>query len=623
MFQRFALLVVILGLLPAIGRASEVRFVVFGDSQFGHPHVFERIVHETNLLRPDFVTCVGDMIHGYTDDRNTLLAEWRRYKMQIEPLTMPFYPVPGNHDVLTPESHEVYGEIWGEDRYFYSWDVGDLHMISLDTFHKGEDDRIMPWQIEWLVEDLEAFAERHGGVGSEELNSKSIFLFLHSPLWRYDPEHEGRHDWETIHKILLDYPVKMVFGGHTHELVWEERDGIEYVVVNSTGRMPQRNERGGWMHAFLHVSVVDGDVRASVIRAGSVLPIDTVNNEERKTIPPHAIRGGILRIPGWDEGEPLEFDVTVPIENQTSEEREYKLIWDFPRGSDVTVEPANIWLDIPGESSLQARFSISSDSAPSRNLMPRLQVETSSRLRTGAVDRQWEAIYQERAARAEAGEDILPSAIRLEDTFTFDATWSLYVPPTIVAQRRQGPITIDGIFDEADWQTADEITDFSWRGPGAPPQKTSIRFLYDDDYLYIAAWMEEPNPEKLKADAGGEIPLTWNDDDIEFLFDPLEEGRDHTRLFQNAGGTRFNAKPIGMPDRYFQSAYESAIHVGDDHWAIEFQIPWSDIVDAGQPEPGTRWAINVMRHRPQSDPTRYYWAVDGYAFGRYGALLFQ
>lgn len=207
--QRLTFLAILL-LLPTLSlRAEEVRFVVFGDSQFGSPHIFERIVHEANMLRPHFVTCVGDMIHGYTDDAPTIYAEWRRYKKQLEPLTMPFYPVPGNHDVVTPETHRIYGEIWGEDRYYYSWDVGDLHMISLDSFHAGEDDRIMPWQIEWLADDLEKFANRHGGVGSEELATKSIFIFLHSPLWRYVPEHEGRHDWETIHQLLLDYPVKI------------------------------------------------------------------------------------------------------------------------------------------------------------------------------------------------------------------------------------------------------------------------------------------------------------------------------------------------------------------------------------------------------------------------------
>ena len=96
--------------------ASGQKFIVWGDSQFHHPETFERIVEETELLKPAFVVHVGDMIHGYTYDQEVARREWKRFKKQIEPLSAPFYSTPGNHDVTTPETEPVYGEVWGKNR---------------------------------------------------------------------------------------------------------------------------------------------------------------------------------------------------------------------------------------------------------------------------------------------------------------------------------------------------------------------------------------------------------------------------------------------------------------------------------------------------------------------------
>ena len=59
---------------------DEVRFIIFGDSQFGNPPQFERMIHEAEMLRPDFVIQVGDLIQGYTHDKDQLQREWMRFK---------------------------------------------------------------------------------------------------------------------------------------------------------------------------------------------------------------------------------------------------------------------------------------------------------------------------------------------------------------------------------------------------------------------------------------------------------------------------------------------------------------------------------------------------------------
>lgn len=65
-------------------------------------------------------------------------------------------------------------------------------------------------------------------------------------------------------------------------------------------------------------------------------------------------------------------------------------------------------------------------------------------------------------------------------------------PPLAVAARRVGPIVLDGKLDEPAWQAATPATDFRQSQPseGQPAtQRTEVRFLYDDAYLYIGARM--------------------------------------------------------------------------------------------------------------------------------------
>jgi hypothetical protein len=64
--------------------------------------------------------------------------------------------------------------------------------------------------------------------------------------------------------------------------------------------------------------------------------------------------------------------------------------------------------------------------------------------------------------------------------------------PSVPATRRVGAIKIDGILDEPAWNAAPPVTDFPQIQPdeGKPPtQKTEMRFLYDNDAIYIGAGM--------------------------------------------------------------------------------------------------------------------------------------
>lgn len=574
------------------------RFVVLGDSQFNHPDVFERMTHEVALLRPDCVIQVGDMIHGYTHHEPTLRAEWERFRRQIAPLTMPFYPVPGNHDVGTPEAERVYGEVWGSDRYHYAFDAAGARHIVLDSDWRGEAGVIGPAQREWLAAELAAWAAHR-----PEDASGPIFVYLHRPLFHdADPA-----KWADIHALLRGYPVRAVFAGHTHNYSWDERDGIQYIVVNSAGAMPYHNERAGRFHGYCYVSVHDGEVSIAVLRAGAVLPADTVTQREfvaRRTLMPS---GGTVALTP-PPGEPIAATGTLRLRNRSQGAREYRLRWQIPPDSPWRVEPETLTTTLgPGAHELVFRFAAP---AAARDAAPRCTVETRAWTRAGIVP-----LAAEAALRAATP----PGALQLDEETVYSAEWAVFFPPRADVARASGPIAIDGRLEEADWRRAPALE--------LTAHPTRVHLAYDDANLYAAAWMAEPNPAGLRAAATGPIAMTWADDDFELFIDPGATRERFHRLFVNCAGTRFTSRPApGGGHDLSDGVHTSAVFVGADYWAVELAIPWAEF-GQGAPRSGEMWGLNAWRHRNQAaGQRRDQWSQMNdfpYEPERFGLMVFE
>src|SRR4051794_38914494 len=62
------------------------------------PLICPRAVEQLNLMQPEFVVSVGDLIEGYTQNKTQIDREWREFQSYVARLEMPFFYVPGNHD---------------------------------------------------------------------------------------------------------------------------------------------------------------------------------------------------------------------------------------------------------------------------------------------------------------------------------------------------------------------------------------------------------------------------------------------------------------------------------------------------------------------------------------------
>ncbi len=66
------------------------------------------------------------------------------------------------------------------------------------------------------------------------------------------------------------------------------------------------------------------------------------------------------------------------------------------------------------------------------------------------------------------------------------STLTLPELPVYVCRRTARPISVDGILDEPDWGAAEPIRLVRTESGAVPEQPTSVRVLWDDEYLYVA-----------------------------------------------------------------------------------------------------------------------------------------
>ena len=164
-------------------------------------------------------------------------------------------------------------------------------------------------------------------------------------------------------------------------------------------------------------------------------------------------------------------------------------------------------------------------------------------------------------------------------------------PYGYVAYRTNGKITIDGKIDEAAWKNApatEYFHDISGEGFPTPQYKTHAKMLWDDDYLYVAGIMEEPN---VWANLTVRDTVVYYDPDFEIFIDPTGDAHNYYELEFNATGVLFDLcleMPYRAPRRNFVQfqwdcpGLKYAIHVDgtvnnnkdtDRGWAVECAIP--------------------------------------------------
>ena len=320
-------------------KAGQFQFVVVTDRTGGHRDgVFEKGVERINLLQPEFVMSVGDMIEGYTTDTLEINRQWDEFTGFVNKLEMPYFYVPGNHDLTNPVMEQIWKKRFGPTHYSFVYkDVLFMALNSEDQTRGSGRGSISPPQLEWIRKTLET----HHDV-------KWTFLFMHQPLWVQETDPVN---WFDVEKLLADRK-HTVFVGHRHHYERFERNNSQYYMLATMGGgSPLRGPQLGEFDHFVWVTMTDRGPILANLHLDGVFDHD-VFNEELTEFTEKIWASDIIRIEeplyvknGAFRQDSVRFRITNNFDVPVKVKMDPAFSWDFKAdiaNPEFTVQPNSV-----------------------------------------------------------------------------------------------------------------------------------------------------------------------------------------------------------------------------------------------------------------------------------------
>ena len=195
---------------------------------------FEKAIRAVNLLRPEFVMSVGDLIpYGWYGEKS-VRGQYAEMKDALKRFVPPFFWVVGNHDIAPSrklanndlsQANETSTRIWKEfngERTYYSFVYKGVLFVALNTIDDvriGTSHRDMTdAQYAWFKKQL----DDHPDV-------RWTLVFMHQPdVWTT----KRWLDFELANLVKRKYTV---FSGDWHQYLHVRRHGHDYYVLAVCG----------------------------------------------------------------------------------------------------------------------------------------------------------------------------------------------------------------------------------------------------------------------------------------------------------------------------------------------------------------------------------------------------
>lgn len=197
--------------------------------------------------------------------------------------------------------------------------------------------------------------------------------------------------------------------------------------------------------------------------------------------------------------------------------------------------------------------------------------------------------------------------------------------PILKGQRTTQALLIDGVLDEAAWESAPIASDFTQNRPqpgGEPSFRTEVRMLYDKQSLYIGAQLLDPAPDSVLQQLGIRDETNVNAANFYVYIDGMLTEQNAFVFGVTAAGVQidYNLTSDGQ-DLFWDAVWFSAVQRNEKGWAVEFKIPYSQLRFPKAPQ--QTWGINfsrlVRRYREESFWSAIDPAIDG-TVQQYGLL---
>jgi hypothetical protein len=208
------------------------------------------------------------------------------------------------------------------------------------------------------------------------------------------------------------------------------------------------------------------------------------------------------------------------------------------------------------------------------------------------------------------------------------------LPLHYACRRASKAIRIDGKLDDAAWAKAawtPAFVDIEGAKRPKPRFRTRAKMLWDDEYFYVGAELEEPD---IRATLTEHDSVIFRDNDFEVFLNPSGDGRNYFEFEINAlntGWDLFLAKPYregGKADNSWEiPGLHTAIGIHgtlnqpndrDRGWTVEMAFPWSAFASRApvtRPHAGDTWRVNFSRvewrHVPGEKEDNWVWSPQG------------
>ena len=201
------------------------------------------------------------------------------------------------------------------------------------------------------------------------------------------------------------------------------------------------------------------------------------------------------------------------------------------------------------------------------------------------------------------------------DTLELNINDKIILPKHYIVNKINDQINIDGKDDELAWSNAIYTDDFiDIEGDKIPRQKTNVKMLWDDKFLYVFAKLYENH---IWGDITKRDEVIYYNNDFEVFINPNDDVFSYGEIEINALGTEWDLflnRPYRLKGKADSSwdinGLKSAVDMSgtlndpndlDDYWTVEIAIPLKEIEKlntSGKDEKvisGDVWRINFSR----------------------------
>ncbi len=209
---------------------------------------------------------------------------------------------------------------------------------------------------------------------------------------------------------------------------------------------------------------------------------------------------------------------------------------------------------------------------------------------------------------------VLVCGCRERGTTIFEISKNSFNPQSYICQRATQTVEIDGKADDNDWvkaQWTNHFVDIQGDVKPRPQYQTRLKMLWDDEFLYFFAEMEEPH---IWATLTQHDAVIYHDNDFEIFIDPSGDTYHYLEYEVNALGTIWDlmiSKPYRDHGLIFNcwniNGIRQSIGINgtinnafdvDQSWTVEVAIPMNVLREANDnrtAKPGDIWRLNFSR----------------------------